>query len=89
MTAFATAIQEKLSEFWDEQTVDGGDAGPFGVGPLMDSLTTTFVLSTIEELVDVKDLPDGLVQRGGYQSKKEFMEVLGQRICNHLDEVGV
>lgn len=71
------AVHAALVSFWDEQMgASDGAVGMFSVGPALDSLTAVTVLVDLEGVVEIKDLPETLVKKGGYHSKEEFVEHL-------------
>lgn len=76
-------VRTALEDFWD-RTVDEDGAADLGLSPgiALDSLSATDVLLEIETVLGLKDqqLPEALVQSGGYDSKEEFVEHLASRI---------
>lgn len=78
-----TEVRKALEEFWD-RTVDPNAVEDLGLlpGVALDSLSATDVLLTVETVLGLQDqeLPQTLVKSGGYDSKEEFVEHLGNSI---------
>lgn len=80
-------VQAKLNEYWDEQIKSSAETDSiFPLGENMDSLTACIALIEIETILNIEELPQTLIQQGGYKSKKEFSEQLTLSVRNHLSE---
>ena len=74
-------IKKALSEFWDEQMDIDDDSSSFSLGPNLDSLTALVSLLTIQKILSVNEpLPVTLIQKGGYHTKAEFVNVLSSSV---------
>ena len=75
------AIKKALVEFWDQQMNDDDEDedSSFSLGPSLDSLTALHCLIILEKILglDIK-LPETLVQKGGYNTKVEFVNSLSK-----------
>lgn len=78
-------IKKALQDFWDEQMGEGlGEPSPFPVDSGLDSVTATHVICEIEKLLGVKDIPQTVVRRGGYENRDDFVNSLHESLNKHL-----
>lgn len=80
------AVRKALEEFWDARSL--GDESASGtlndlVDPL-DSLTAVDALLDIEAIVGITIPEDKVIRRGGYDSRKQFIDHLGQKVVNYV-----
>lgn len=81
-------IEQCLGNVFDKKTDPAfDDDEPSDDGVVLDSLKAVECLIAVEELVDQK-LPAKLVQKGGYETKEEYIEHLTESIAAHLSESG-
>lgn len=80
-------LRSRLGEYWDDQMESGTDTDNiFPLGENMDSFTACVALLEVEIILGITDLPQTLVQQGGYKSKDEFTEQLTLSVKKHLSE---
>lgn len=82
------SLKSMLDSFWDEQMGPplGVGGGMFSLGDGLDSLTACTVIAAVEDIVGLSDMPETLVQKGGYKSKDEFREHLFKRVRSYWDD---
>lgn len=81
-------IKQALEDFWSAQaiSVDGESTSVDDLVAAMDSMTAVEALVEVEKIVGM-DLPSGdVVRRGGYESKKQFVEELTARVLTYVKE---
>lgn len=80
MNQMANRIQSALEEFWDERAIpaEGGTVTTVDelIGPV-ESMIAVEVLVTLDNITGMK-LPNSIVQAGGYNTKDEFVNKLGE-----------
>lgn len=91
------AVIEALKKFWAEETGSSTKTGsPFGapkkgggsvfdVRPELDSLRAVEVLLEVEKIIGI-ELPDTIVQLGGYNGYEEYMDQLIPSIRAFFDK---
>jgi acyl carrier protein len=82
------AIEESLQKFWVDQSIevdkDSESIDDFIDG--LDSLTAVDALIDIETITGM-EIPEGsVIRRGGYDSKKQFIEHLTARVLKYVQE---
>jgi len=89
MNSRKTEIQECLGKFWDEMAIELGedpeDTGSLIDAPL-DSLTAVEVMVEIDKLLKRKIPADTVIQKGGYQSREQFIEKLSTQVLKYIEE---
>lgn len=88
MTDKKAAIEKLLSDFWDRMAIEMG-APPEATSDLeapLDSLTSMEALLEIDELLSRKIPVDAVIQKGGYQSREEFVGQVSQRVQEYISE---
>lgn len=79
MSELADKIKAALEDFWDEHAIpaEGGSATTLDelVGPV-ESMIAVEVLVTLDKITGM-NLPNSIIQAGGYQTKDEFVNKLG------------
>lgn len=81
-------IELHLSEFWDERAIEMGEE-PHDIcelGAAMDSLTSIEVLIEIDKLVGQVVPADKVIQKGGYQTREEFVAQVTTKVLTFLEE---
>jgi hypothetical protein len=83
-----SAIEACLHQFWDTHSlaVDGASESVDGLIDPLDSLTAVDALIELENIVGM-ELPEGsVIRRGGYDSKRQFIEDLTTRVLRYVVE---
>ena len=79
MSELADKIKAALEDFWDERAIpeEGGAVTKVDdlVGPV-ESMIAVEVLVTLDKIAGM-DLPNSIIQAGGYKTKDEFLNKLG------------
>lgn len=87
MTDQRAQIEAVLGQFWEEMAIDlGGSPQSTSdlLGAPLDSITAVEVLVQVDELLG-RTLPaEALIQKGGYESKQQFVEVLTAQILGYV-----
>jgi hypothetical protein len=86
MSELLTKIQQALADFWDERALPSSFDGATTVEELVapiESMTAVEVLATLDAIVD-DNLPNTVIQAGGYSSKEEFIEKLSEKVMSHI-----
>lgn len=81
-------IRQALEDFWEAQAIsaDGGSTSVDDLVAAMDSMTAVEALVEVEKIVGM-ELPCGdVIRRGGYESKKQFVEELTARVLKYVKE---
>ena len=88
--AIQAAVQAALSAFWDENAIPAEEGGASTVDELVgpvESMTAVGVLATVDEIVGF-EVPNSVIQVGGYQSKEEFVAHLTGNVMAHVTKRG-
>lgn len=83
-----SAIEACLRQFWDAHSLAVDEVSEFVDGLIdpLDSLTAVDALIELEKIVGM-ELPEGrVIRRGGYDSKRQFIEDLTKRVLNYVVE---
>jgi hypothetical protein len=81
-------IRRTLEAFWEAQAIslDGESTSVDELVAAMDSMTAVEALVEVEKIVGM-ELPSGdVIRRGGYESKKQFVEELTARVFSYVKE---
>jgi hypothetical protein len=76
------AIETILGKFWDKVAIDIGNA-PEGTGELgapLDSLTSMEALIEVDQLLKRKVPVEVVIQKGGYQTREEFVAEITAKV---------
>jgi len=86
MVTLETQIKAALEQFWDEHALVPAEGGACTVDELLEpieSMTAVEVLATLDKLVG-EQLPNTVIQAGGYKTKDEFVTELSAQVLSHL-----
>lgn len=81
-------IKQALTAFWDERALPPSGDGQSTVADLVapvESMTAVDALLTLEEIVKF-ELPVGVIQAGGYQTKEEFVAKLSAAVMERVKD---
>lgn len=82
-------IEECLGSFWDEMAIELGE-DPSNTSALieapLDSLTAVEVLVTVDKILNLKVPAETVIQKGGYNSREQFIEDLTAKILGFVSE---
>ena len=79
-------LKAALEQFWDERALEPTGGEPSSVEELLEpieSMTAVEVLLVLDKVVG-KELPNSLIQAGGYKTKGEFVEHLSAGVVSYL-----
>lgn len=88
LTDQKVAIEKLLGGFWDRMAIEMGAAAQTTTdleAPL-DSLTSMEALLEIDELLGRKIPVDAVIQKGGYQSREDFVGQVSERVQRYVSE---
>lgn len=82
------AIEEILGQFWDQRAIEMGEApqSTEELGAPLDSLTSMEALVEIDRLLKRKIPVEAVIQKGGYQSREQFMEEISTNVLKYVTE---
>ena len=82
------AIDASLQKFWEDRSIEV-DKNSESVDDFFDELDS---LTAVDALIDIEvitgmEIPEGaVIRRGGYNSKKQFIEHLTARVLQYVQE---
>ena len=82
-------IEDCLGAFWDEMAIElGGDAEDTAslIEAPLDSLTAVEVLVAVDKIMNRKIPAETVIQKGGYNSREQFIEDLTAKILGFANE---
>ena len=82
------AIEAILGQFWDERAIEMGEAPKSTVelGAPLDSLTSMEALIEIDRLLKRKVPVEAVIQKGGYQTREQFIEEVATKVLKFVAE---
>ena len=82
------AIKAILGKFWDERAIEMGEApqSTEGLGAPLDSLTSMEALVEIDRLLKRKVPVVAVIQKGGYQTREQFLEEITTKVLKFVAE---
>ena len=82
------AIKTILGQFWDKHAIEMGHAPQSTVelGAPLDSLTSLEALLEIDRLLKRKVPVEAVIQKGGYQTREQFMEEITTNVLKFVAE---
>lgn len=82
------AIKAILGQFWDERAIEMGEApqSTDELGAPLDSLTSMEALLKIDRLLNRKVPVEAVIQKGGYQTREQFMEEITTKVLKFMAE---
>ena len=82
------AIEESLQKFWADRSIEV-DKDSESIDDFIDELDS---LTAVDALIDIEtitemEIPEGsVIRRGGYDSKRQFIEHLTARVLKYVQE---
>jgi hypothetical protein len=82
------AIEAILGHFWDQRAIEMGEApqSTEELGAPLDSLTSMEALIEIDRLLKRKVPVEAVIQKGGYQTREQFMEEISTKVQKYVAE---
>ena len=82
------AIESMLGGFWDERVIDmgGSPESTESLGAPLDSLTSMEALIEIDRLLNRKVPVEAIIQKGGYQTREQFVEGVTTKVLKFVEE---
>lgn len=82
------AIKAILGKFWDDRAIEMGEApqSTEELGAPLDSLTSMEALVDIDRLLKRKVPVEAVIQKGGYQTREQFMEEISTKVMKFVVE---
>ena len=88
MSDLEQQIRNALGVFWDDRALPVGPGGATIVDELVapvESMTAVEVLTDLDAIVG-KQIPNTVIQAGGYNTREEFIETLSAKVLEFVAE---
>lgn len=81
-------IETMLGKFWDERAIEMGESpdSTEDLGAPLDSLTSIEALIEIDRLMNRKIPVEAVIQKGGYQTRAQFIEGVTTNVLKFVEE---
>lgn len=82
------AIETILTKFWDQRAIEMGEVpqSTEELGAPLDSLTSLEALLEIDLLLNRKVPVETVIQKGGYQTREQFVEEITTKVLKYVAE---